>query len=140
VNALRIISVSANGLKAALCLALAALALTACNSRVPEQRFPFHGLVLQVDLRAHQALIQHDDIPGLMKGMTMPFTFKDEERLRQLKPGDVISATLVKQEYKSWLEEVKVSEHKNLDDDKPATSTVPHVPVSEQELPTSSSR
>lgn len=124
-----------NGFKAALCVALAALTLTACKPRVPEQRFPFHGLVLQVDFRAHQALIQHDDIPGLMKGMTMPFSFKEESTLRQLKAGDVISATLVKQEFKSWLEEVKVVGHENLDDDKPATSTVPHRPVSGEAVP-----
>jgi len=101
--------------KAAFCMALAAFSFTGCKSRLPEQRFPFHGLVLQVEMRGHQALIQHDDIPRLMKGMTMPFTVRDEETLEQLKTGDVISATLVKQEYKSWLEEVRVVGHQDVD-------------------------
>lgn len=92
-------------------LALLAITLSACKSRIPEQRFPFHGVVMQIEWRSHQVLVQHDDIPGLMKGMTMPFTVRDTKTLRTLKVGDVISATLVKQEYTSWLEDVKVVGH-----------------------------
>jgi protein SCO1/2 len=70
-----------------------------------------------------------------MKGMTMPFSFKNEAMLQQLKAGDVISATLVKEEHKSWLEGVRVVGHETLDDDKPATSTVPHRPVPGETVP-----
>jgi len=63
---------------------------------------------MQIEWRSHQVLVQHDDIPGLMKGMTMPFTVRDTKKLGALKVGDVISATLVKQEYTSWLEDIRV--------------------------------
>jgi protein SCO1/2 len=92
-----------------LALVLAALGLVVgCKPRPAQQRFPFHGVVISTEPRGKQALIQHDDIPGLMKGMTMPFTIKDERTLTDLHPGDTIQATLVKQEYRSWLEDVKV--------------------------------
>jgi protein SCO1/2 len=119
-----------------LCVLLSALFITACKSHTaPVERYPFHGLVLQVDLRAHQAMIQHDDIPGLMKGMTMPFTIRDERVLSSLKVGDVVQATLVKQDYGAWLEDVKVVDHKNLDFDKPARSQVPHRPSPGEAVP-----
>jgi len=111
------------------------LLATACTSRPAGQRFPFHGLVLQIDLRAHQALIQHDDVPGLMQGMTMPFTIHDEKTLTALKPGDTIQATLVKHDYKVWLEDVKVLSHQDLDQNKPASSEGPHTPTPGEPVP-----
>ena len=114
---------------------LALLFATACTSRPTGQRYPFHGLVLQVELRAHQALIQHDDVPGLMQGMTMPFTIRDDKTLGALKPGDTIQATLVKHDYNAWLEDVKVLSHQDLAENQPATSEGPHQPTPGEPVP-----
>ena len=114
---------------------LVLLLATACTSSPTGQRYPFHGLVLQIDLRAHQALIQHDDVPGLMQGMTMPFTIHDEKTLSTLKPGDTLQATLVKHDYEVWLEDVKVLSHQNLDQNKPASSEGPHSPTPGEPVP-----
>jgi protein SCO1/2 len=92
----------------------------ACKPKPAQQRFPFHGMVINTEPRGKQALIQHDNIPGLMKGMTMPFNIKDDKTLAALRPGDTLQATLVKQQYESWLEDVKVVSHQDLDDNKPA--------------------
>jgi protein SCO1/2 len=105
------------------------LLTSACKPKPAQERFAFHGVVISTDLRAHQALIKHEDIPGLMKGMTMPFTFHDDKLLATLKPGDIVQATLVKQEYEAWLEDVKVTgSDPGFAADKPATSTTLHRP------------
>lgn len=107
----------------------------ACHSRNPQERYPFHGVVISTDMRAHQALIKHEDVPGLMKGMTMPFNIHDEKVLAALKPGDIIQATLVKEEYEAWLEDLKVTGSDPAYADKPATSSVPHRPTPGEAVP-----
>jgi protein SCO1/2 len=107
----------------------------ACHSRNSQERYPFHGVVISTDMRAHQALIKHEDVPGLMKGMTMPFNIHDEKVLAALRPGDIIQATLVKEEYESWLEDLKVTGSDPAYADKPATSSVPHRPTPGEAVP-----
>lgn len=104
------------------------LALTACKPKPAQEHYPFHGMILTIEPRGHSALIQHEDVPGLMKGMTMPFTIKDDKVLAALKPGDVIQATLIKQDYESWLDDIKVLSHNDLSDDKPAIATPLQLP------------
>jgi len=67
--------------------------------------------------------------------MTMPFTIHDEKTLTALKPGDTIQATLVKHDYKVWLEDVKVLSHQDLDQNKPASSEGPHTPTPGEPVP-----
>jgi len=73
-------------------LLLLVLALPACKPKPAQEQYPFHGMIITIEPRGHSALIQHEDVPGLMKGMTMPFTVKDDKVLAALKPGDVIQA------------------------------------------------
>ena len=114
----------------------ALFALTvACKPKAHQERYPFHGVVISTDARAHQALIKHEDVPGLMKGMTMPFNIREEGVLAGLKPGDVIQATLVKQEYESWLEDLKVTGSDPAYADKPASSSTPHRPQAGEAVP-----
>jgi len=53
------------------------------------------GVVVSVDLKLGEATIAHDDIPGYMEAMTMPFPVADAAELRSLMPGDRIRASLV---------------------------------------------
>jgi protein SCO1/2 len=53
------------------------------------------GQVVSVDLKGGQATIAHEDIPGLMPAMTMPFRFEDPAELAKLAPGDRIEADYV---------------------------------------------
>jgi protein SCO1/2 len=115
---------------------LALLALTfACKSKAHQERYPFHGVIISADMRAHQALIKHEDVPGLMKGMTMPFIIHDEKVLAALKSGDIIQATLVKEEYEAWLEDIKVTGSDPAYAEKPATSSTPHRPKPGEAVP-----
>jgi protein SCO1/2 len=40
-------------------------------------------------------LVKHEDIPGFMPAMTMPYTVKDPAELKDRIPGDLIKATLI---------------------------------------------
>ncbi len=74
---------------------LGLLSLLLSCSRKPERRYDLIGKIVAVDAKAHELTIQHQDIPGLMKGMTMPFRVKDDWVFRVAHPGDSITATLV---------------------------------------------
>lgn len=78
-------------------------------SRQPERRYDLTGRVVAVDAAAHQLTIQHQDIAGLMPGMTMPFRVDDEWVFRAAEPGDNVTATLVIRGDRSHLENVVVS-------------------------------
>lgn len=49
-----------------------------------------------------QVVIRHDDIPGLMPAMTMPFTVRDPALLADLQPGDPIYARLIADDDGGW--------------------------------------
>lgn len=71
--------------------------LTSCSRPTPAKRYELEGRVVAVDPTLHQLTIAHQDVPGLMKGMTMPFIVgkQDEWVFRAIAPGDEIHATLV---------------------------------------------
>jgi protein SCO1/2 len=56
--------------------------------------FDAHGVVEEVQPETGQVLITHDDIPGLMPGMTMNFDVPDPQLLAQLAPGQTIDFRL----------------------------------------------
>lgn len=49
-----------------------------------------HGVVKSADPAAKTVTIEHDDIPGLMMGMTMTFSVSDPDVLRGVEPGQVV--------------------------------------------------
>jgi protein SCO1/2 len=65
------------------------LALAAACGPAPT-RHPAHGLVVDVARDERQAVIEHDDIAGLMPAMTMNFDVPDAALLATLAPGQVI--------------------------------------------------
>lgn len=69
-----------------------------------ERRFDLKGKVVSVDKRSHEAVIAHEEIPGFMDAMTMPFTLKDEWVLDTMSAGDLVQATLVVDSDRAWLE------------------------------------
>ena len=92
---------------------LAAFAAPACKREAPPaagQRYPLKGKVVEVDLANRKVTIAHEDIPGFMPAMTMPFVVleKDAALLRGVGPGDEITATLVAPDSRYWLEELVV--------------------------------
>lgn len=92
---------------------LAVLAAPACKREAPAaagQRYPLKGKVVEVDLANRKVTIAHEDIPGFMPAMTMPFVVleKDAVLLQGVGPGDEITATLVAPDSRYWLEDLVV--------------------------------
>ncbi len=74
--------------------ALVVLVLGACNEEGGPGVYATRGTVEDVDHAGAQALVDHEDVPGLMPAMTMNFAVPDEEVLARLAPGQVIEFDL----------------------------------------------
>jgi protein SCO1/2 len=101
-------------------LSLSLVICVACQ-RAPEQRtYQLHGQVLAVKPESHEILVKHDDIPGFMPAMTMPYTVKDDRLIAERVRGDVIDATLVVSEGSAWLSAITKTGTAPVPDDAPS--------------------
>jgi protein SCO1/2 len=68
-----------------------------CTKKPAGKRYELNGEVVAVDSAAHLITVAHEDVPGLMSAMTMPFAVaaKDEWIFGKIAPGDKIHATLL---------------------------------------------
>lgn len=67
------------------------------------------GRVVSVNPGKEQVTLEHEEIPGYMPAMTMPFKVKDAWALSVLAPGQIVEATLVVGKDQSWIENVRIS-------------------------------
>jgi Cu/Ag efflux protein CusF len=86
------------------------------------KRYSLKGKVISVDKPAGNASIYNDPIPGFMDPMAMPYTIKPPATLDQLQPGDSITADVVVEPDKYWLENVKVTNHSQTPAGKPTSA------------------
>lgn len=84
-----------------LSFALSVLLSCGCSGKPAGSResggkaYPFRGTVLTVNPERGDILVRHEDIPGLMKAMTMRFPVDGgADALKNLAPGEQITATL----------------------------------------------
>jgi len=105
----------------------------ACVSSGPESRYDLKGWVVDVRQAQNQVTIKHEDIPGFMGAMTMPFSVKDEWAFEALAPGRYVQATLVVQEDRSWLENLVIGE--GPPERSPGTAEDPPAPQPGDEIP-----
>jgi protein SCO1/2 len=93
---------------------LAPLAIAACTRKAPAPgapaRYPLQGKVVEVDAANRKVTIAHEDVPGFMPAMTMPFVVleRDAALLQGVSPGDEVTATLVAPDSRYWLEDLVV--------------------------------
>jgi protein SCO1/2 len=99
----------------------AALAFGACRTSPPQ--YELRGQVLAVDRARQEITIKHEDIRGLMAGMTMPFKVKESRLLEGRVPGDLVRATLVVEESQGYLTSIEKTGHTDVVDAAPATHT-----------------
>jgi protein SCO1/2 len=66
-----------------------------CTREPVWRTYQLTGQVLAVKLETNEILVKHDDIPGFMPAMTMPYTVRDAALIKDRIPGDLINATLV---------------------------------------------
>ena len=99
-------------------LLLLLMSLASCN-KAPTQpasqvssnakRYHLKGKVVSIDKQSKMANIDSEAIPDFMDAMTMPYNLKPESDLDKLKPGDAITADVVVQDEKAWLENIAVT-------------------------------
>ena len=103
-------------------LIFSALFATSCHRSNPQatKRYHFTGRIISIDNQAQSASIDGDLIQGFMEPMVMSYKIKPAAMLRQLSPGDSISADIVVVDHDPrdenadsdyWLENVKVTGH-----------------------------
>ncbi|HZG53929.1 MAG TPA: SCO family protein [Pyrinomonadaceae bacterium] len=97
-----------NGRGLLLVLSAAACAFLCGCARQPDesraQRYELKGTVVSSNKAQQQVVIQHEEVPGFMEAMTMPFTLREEAAYDVMRPGDRIQATLVVDNERTRLE------------------------------------
>ncbi len=79
-----------------------------------EKHYDLKGKVVAVEKDKHLVTVAHEDIKDYMPGMTMPFTVGEESAWvfvapHEVAPGDQITATLIVDGAKSWLEDIVIT-------------------------------
>jgi protein SCO1/2 len=90
----------------AFCVGLALL-VAACGGSSDRREYKLQGQILTIAPDHKEANIKHEDIPGFMSAMTMPYKVRDAKELEPLAPGDLINATLVVVSNDAYLKDVK---------------------------------
>ena len=92
--------------RAGVLFALAVLVAAGCR-RGPEPRtYQLTGQILGVNASRQEVIVKHDDIPGFMAAMTMPYKVRDQALLDGRTAGDLITATLVVEEADAYLQKL----------------------------------
>ncbi len=68
--------------------------------------FQVKGVVHEIMPDKNRVRIAHEEIPGYMKAMTMPFDVKTPADLTGIKPGDTVSFRMVVTDTDGWIENI----------------------------------
>jgi protein SCO1/2 len=82
------------------------LGVVSCKERTDQKIFRVKGVVKEVLPERQKVKIEHDDIPGYMKAMTMLFDVKGSNQLAGLQPGDSVSFRLVVTKEDGWIDQI----------------------------------
>lgn len=100
-----------------------ALVVAGCGRDSTTREYELTGVIIGIG--DQQVLIQHDEIPGFMPAMTMPFPVQDASVLEGRARGDVVRATLVVEESEgaitAYLTEMTRTGQVELDEAPPAS-------------------
>lgn len=94
---------------------LALLIVTSCSeqqdasnsSEVAAESYAVTGVVRELKPDGRTVIIRHEEIPGYMEAMTMPFRVRDTNELNGLGPGDAVSFRLQVTDDASWIDQVR---------------------------------
>ncbi len=86
--------------------------LLALACRSGDKRYALRGQVMDKNLAKNEITVNHEDIPGFMPAMTMPYKVKDPAVVQEVEPGDRIAAEVVVAENgnDNWLEDVRITD------------------------------
>jgi len=89
-------------------LLLLALTLLGCGAHDAAKRYPMQGEVKAVDSTAKTATVDAGPVGDWMGPMTMEYPVKPDSDLAKLHVGDHVEATVVVQDEKYYVTDVKV--------------------------------
>ena len=96
-----------------------ALALLSCgrstNPNEGADHYDTRGVVRGFSPDRSTIEIQHENIPGFMPSMTMPFVTRDPKQITDLKIGDAISFRMAVTKKDFWIENVKKIQREEVD-------------------------
>ena len=119
----------------ALCAAFVTMSCARNAPSAAAKRYELRGTIVSFNKDQRQVIISHEDVPGLMEGMTMPFTLKEPSAYDVMRAGDAIQATLVVDGERTQIENPVIS-HAEPDAATPAASqSQPNEPQPGAEVP-----
>ncbi|MGH9679762.1 MAG: copper-binding protein, partial [Candidatus Acidiferrales bacterium] len=75
------------------------------------KRYALRGQVVGINFRHSQLVVKHEEIPGFMPAMTMPYDVRNANLLYAVQAGDKIRADLVVPDNGSpWLENIVITD------------------------------
>src|SRR5262249_49099725 len=99
--------------------ACVALGLLGCgrsaNSDEKGDRYDTRGVVRGFSPDRSTLEIQHENIPGFMPSMTMPFVASDPRQIADLRTGDAIAFRMAVTQKDFWIENVKKIRREEVD-------------------------
>jgi protein SCO1/2 len=117
------------------------LLMPACQSK--PKRYNLRGRVMAKTPAASEIIVDHEEIPGFMAAMTMPYKVKDPAVVAEVEPGDVIAAEVVVTNNGNdyWLEDVRITDESGRKTAKPVVTShmlpigapVPDLPLTNQD-------
>jgi len=87
---------------------LSLLFCVGCRGRTSERTYTVKGRVVAVAANRQSVTLAHEEIPGYMKAMTMPFPVKDPRVLEGIEPGDEVEGELIVTEEEGWIARLRV--------------------------------
>ena len=91
-------------LKTVIAAAILAAGLAACSRG---RSYELRGQIVAVNPSRQEITVRHQDIPGFMPAMTMPFKVRDRGPVDDRVPGELITATLVVGSNEAYLVNIK---------------------------------
>lgn len=82
---------------------------TSATNTVPEAKsYEVTGVVRELKIDGKTVVIKHDEIPGYMQAMTMPFEVRDADLLKGVSAGDRVKFRLRVTEDDGWIDRIEV--------------------------------
>ena len=88
----------------------------ACSRTPPVKEYQLKGQILAIKPDTGEVLVKHEEIPGFMMAMTMPYKVADAKLLTDRQPGDLITATLVVGRTEAHLSQIAKTGHAPVED------------------------
>ncbi len=106
-------------------------ASAACSRPAPPKEYPLKGQILAVDPAKRELTINHEDIPGFMPGMVMTYRVTDPKELEGRKRGDIVTATLVVDDLRTEVRNIKLIGQKPVEPAAARAATTPIIETGE---------